>query len=77
MKYLILLTITLSFFPAYASKPQKREFVPIKPINIKWDNPKKEKVWYGPDGEVLPDKEPNKNSEPDGSLFPKVKLDFD
>lgn len=64
----------------YANIPRnKRDFVPIEPINIRVGAPKPNTPvkWFGPDGEVLPEKEKGKDSRPDASLFPKIPLDWD
>jgi len=59
-----------------AQERDKRDFVPIPPINSEPVAKPKPTVWYGPDGEVLPEKDPSRDNEPEGTLFPMVPLNF-
>jgi hypothetical protein len=59
-----------------AQERNKRDFVPIPPINSDPVAVPKPQVWYGPDGEVLPEKDPDYTG-PEGTLFPGVPLNVD
>lgn len=73
MKLLVLFLIVLPSFTLGNTPRQKREFVPIIPVNI--SIPQKEKS--NSNKIVLPKKDPNKDSKPDASLFPTPILNFD
>ena len=62
MKYLILLTLILPS-SLMANKPQKREFIPIPPIN------KKEEIKF-PRIELPEWRKEDKTREPENTLFP-------
>jgi len=59
-----------------AQERKQRDFVPIPPINSDPVAVPKPPVWYGPDGETLPEKDPEYTG-PEGTLFPMVPLTFD
>lgn len=74
------ITIALLFLTTgliQAQDHKKRDFVPIPPISSEPVAKPKPQVWYGPDGEVLPERDPNRDNEPEGTLFPMVPLNFD